>query len=404
MIAIPWYFTMQDDMELFGIIYVLTNCVSFFWVPYSGTFIDRFNRKHIFLAVTTVCGLILMGIALLGFYWGALPWYMVALVFMMTFFNYNIHYPNLYAFVQEISEKDYYGKITSYIEIQGQLSSILAGAGAAILLEGTRSGKINLFGFKVDAPFSIDAWQIHEIFMMDAVTYLFAFLFIFLIRYQPLAKRKEETGNVWAQLKIGYSYLKDNSTIFLFGVASYSIFVCVLVTTFFIAATYVKKHLGENADVFAASEMYYAMGAVLAGIGVNWVFKKMTIPFSVILMTILTAILFAVLAITQNTVVFYLMLLILGLTNAGTRILRVTFLFSHVPNQVYGRATSIFFLTNIAFRTSFLALFSIPFFQSSNNIIYAFGILSVFLTLAAIVLIRFYPAVIALDEPKGRGL
>jgi len=66
---------------------------------------------------------------------GALPWQLVAGVFMLTFLNYAVHYPNLYAFVQEIIEPKYYGRITSYLEIQGQLTSILAGAGAALLLE-----------------------------------------------------------------------------------------------------------------------------------------------------------------------------------------------------------------------------------------------------------------------------
>ena len=43
------------------------------------------------------------------------------LVFGLTMFNYNIHYPNLYAFVQEITDKKHYGKINSYIEVQEKL-------------------------------------------------------------------------------------------------------------------------------------------------------------------------------------------------------------------------------------------------------------------------------------------
>ncbi|MEM8907894.1 MAG: MFS transporter, partial [Bacteroidota bacterium] len=102
MLAIPWYFAKEEQMAQFGLIYVLTNIIALFWVPYSGTFIDRFNRKHIFLVLTVVCGSLLFLTAGFGFWQQSLPWYMVAMVFMMTFFNYNIHYPNLYAFVQEI--------------------------------------------------------------------------------------------------------------------------------------------------------------------------------------------------------------------------------------------------------------------------------------------------------------
>ena len=54
--------------------------------------------------------------------------FLVLLVFGLTIFNYNIHYPNLYAFGQEITEKKNYGKLNSYIEVQGQVTSMFAGA------------------------------------------------------------------------------------------------------------------------------------------------------------------------------------------------------------------------------------------------------------------------------------
>ena len=47
----------------------------------------------------------------------------VVFVFGITIFNYNIHYPNLYAFGQEITEPKNYGKLNSYIEVQGQVTS-----------------------------------------------------------------------------------------------------------------------------------------------------------------------------------------------------------------------------------------------------------------------------------------
>lgn len=144
MLAIPWYFAKQEAMAQFGLVYILTNILAFFWVPFSGTFIDRFNRKYIFLAITAIVGSILLIVAITGFQLGGLPWYLVAFIFMLTFFNYNIHYPNLYAFLQEITEAKNYARITSYIEIQGQLTSMLAGAAGAILLDGTQNGVWNI--------------------------------------------------------------------------------------------------------------------------------------------------------------------------------------------------------------------------------------------------------------------
>jgi len=397
MIAIPWYFARQNEMGKFGLIYILTNIIAIFWVPYSGTFIDRYNRKNIFLFITTISGLMLFLIAGIGYQNEQLPWFMVAFVFMFTFFNYNIHYPNLYAFVQEITESKYYGRITSFIEIQGQLSSVLAGAGAALLLEGVKSGQLNVFGIIVNVPFELEAWTIYEIFMMDALTYLLAFLFIFFIKYQSLVEKKVEDNPIKERLMVGIRYLKKNREILTFGVASHSVFVSVLVTTFYVAAIYVNKHLHAGGDVYATSEIYYAVGAVFAGIAIRRIFSRFNIPLSVIIMTAFGTILFAVLSFSENVYIFYFMFLILGLSNAGIRIQRVTFLFTHIPNQVYGRATSIFTLINIFFRILLLSLFALPFFQEGNHVIYSFFIISVFLFVSNLVLIKHYKSFIRLD-------
>ena len=376
MIAIPWYFAAQGEMDLFGLIYIFVSIVSFFWVPYSATFVDRFNRKNIFLAVTAVCGMLIFSIASWGFINGELPWYLVALSFMITFLNYNIHYPTLYAFVQEITEKSHYGKITSYLEIQGQLTAVLAGASAAFLLEGTSGGKTKLLGIEWNLPFEIEAWKIHEIFMLDAATYVAAFIIIYLIRYMPIAKRKIEMTSISEQLQVGFQYLKSNTGIFIFGVASYSIFVTVLIEGFYLGAHYTKEHLQESGDVFASTQIFYACGAVFAGIAIRSIFKRMTLPMSIIIMTLITAVLFFTLVFTKSVLILFAMLLLLGICNAGTRIQRTTYLFSHVPNQVYGRTASIFFLFNIIFRVSLVSLFTLFFFQKGAGAAYAFGAVS----------------------------
>jgi len=80
------------------------------------------------------------------------------------------------------------------------------------------------------------------------------------------------------------------------------------------------------------------------------------------------------------------MFFLLGVTNAGVRIQRITYLLNNVPNHVYGRANSIFFLSHIFFRVSFLLSFSFPFFLTGNNIIFAFIIFTIFLIASAVVL------------------
>ncbi len=389
MLAIPWYFAQQEKMASFAFVYMLTNLISLFWIPYSGALIDRYDRRKIFLFLTTTVGTIVFLVGLSGFVFGELTWQLVAAIFMLTFLNYAVHYPNLYSFVQEIIEPAYYGKITSYLEIQGQLTSIMAGAGAALLLEGTTAGTTHIFGMTWDWPFAIEAWKIHEIFLLDASTYFISFLIIWFIRYQSVQKRTYERGTIWQELKTGYHYLRENPYLFLFGVASYCVFVAVLLEAFFLGALYANEHLQAGANVYAASEMFYASGAVFAGLAIRKIFAKVSPPTGIIIMTFVTGILFLSLAVGKSVLLFLAMLLVLGITNAGIRILRTTYLFSNIPNQVFGRAISIFNLSNILFRIFFLAIFSIPFFQSGAGVKYPFYMLSGFLFLVGVVLVKY---------------
>ena len=396
MLAIPWYFARDGEMARFGLIYILTNLISLFWVPYAGVLVDRFNRKGVFLAATLIGGLAIGTIALMGHVKGDLPWWLVAVVFGLTFFNYNIHFPNLYAFAQEIVEPRHYGRITSALEIQNQVATMISGAAGAVLLEGTQNGMLNLFGFMVKVPWDVRAWHIHEIFTFDAATYFLAFLVILMIRYAPLVQRHVEHGRLMERLRIGMQYLLKHKHILLFGVASYAIFVSILVGVFFVDPLYVKNHLLETGDVFAASEMYYAIGAVFAGFAIIRIFSRWNGVVGIIALTILTVLVFGWLVVAESVVIYYLAVLLMGLTNAGTRILRVNLLFTTIPNQVYGRTNSIFNMTNILFRILFLGIFALPFFHLSNNVIYTFAILAVFMLVAAIILIVYYRKFVAI--------
>ena len=115
----------------------------------------------------------------------------------------------------------------------------------------------------------------------------------------------------------------------------------------------------------------------------------MSIYWSVIIMTLICAGVFFTLGFSKNLAVYYGMMLFLGITNAGIRIQRITYLLEKVPNQVYGRTGSIFFLSNIFSRIIFLSLFSLPFFTTGDNVIYGMFIFGVFLLIATVILI-FY--------------
>ena len=189
MIAIPWYFIeIVEQSEYFAFGYIIITFLTLFWGLYAGALIDRYSRKNIFIITNLVCGSLIGSIAFYGFIYSSLPNFLVFFVFAVTIFNYNIHYPTLYAFGQEITEKEKYGKLNSYIEVQGQATSVLAGAFAALLLTGTTDKSLELAGVNLQLPFNIPKWDIYEIFLMDAITYLFVIGIFSLIKYTPVVK------------------------------------------------------------------------------------------------------------------------------------------------------------------------------------------------------------------------
>jgi len=390
MIAIPWYFAQKDMLMFFGVVYLVTNILSMFWVPVSGTIIDKYDRKKVFLAVSLIGGTLIASISMLGFSMGGLPDLLVAAVFSMTFLHYNIHYPNLYAFVQEITERKNYSLMTSLMEIIGQITTITAGALATLLLEGTQDGVFKIFGYGMNVGWEVQPWKIHQIFLVDAITYFVAFGIISLIMYKPLITRSTEVGSIMTRLKTGWTYLMDNKPILWFGVLSYMVFLAMLLEAFYLGVSYVNNHLQETGDIYANSKMAYAAGAIFVGLTLKRLFLKIPIPALTVFLTFVTAIVFFTQYSTKSIPLFFVVLFILGISNAGTRIARVTYLFRNVPNQVFGRAGSIFFLFNVVFRIALLTLFSLAFFQTSNNIIYAYLITSMILIISGLLLIYHY--------------
>ncbi|HCP92809.1 MAG TPA: hypothetical protein DIU05_02080 [Bacteroidetes bacterium] len=386
MLAIPWYFTKSQSGTYFNVSYGIITAIVLFFGLYAGTLVDRFSRKANFLGNNLVCGILILAISILGYINGALDDFWVMAVFGITMLNYNIHYPTLYAFGHEITEPQYYNKVNSNIEVVGQSTSILSGAFAALLIEGVASGKGKLFGFEVNMPFEIPRWEIWEVFMLNTVTYFIAAALVIMIRYTPVKQAKVELGSIWKRVVSGFTYLKQHPMFLIFGLFSYSVFAMLLVEIHAVLPGYVERHLQEQGSVFAAADLIYAIGALCAGLFVSKVFSSTHTVKAIIILTLITAGIFFWGFASKSVVVIYLISIILGFTNAGIRVLRLTYLFNHIPNELMGRVNSIFNMANVLTRTLFIFLFSMPFFTFGNHMIWAFLVMSFFLLVSGVVL------------------
>ena len=387
MLAIPWYFAQQNLSSRFNLLYAVVTFLTLFWGLFAGTLVDRFPRKKVFLTTNLIEGTIVLAIAALGFWQEALPWYMVMLVFGVTIFGYQLHYPNLYAFAQEVTQKGNYQRVTSMLEIVGQSTNVGAGLLAALLLEGV-DWQYTLSIGTLEMPLSvyIPRWSIWEIFALDGITYFISSCLIALIRYVPQNQFEIEYGSVWKRIRTGVNFLQQNKPILIFGLLSYSVFVVVLIELHAVAPIYITHHLQEGGSVLGTMEVLYALGALSAGVGVRWLFRKQQVVKAVMLLMALCMVSLGVLAISHSVLLFLGVGLLIGFSNAGIRILRVAYLFDHIPNNIIGRANSVFSMANILMRVCFILLFSSAFFSEGSNITWAYGIMALFVLLALITL------------------
>ena len=380
MLSIPWYFAKNNNSQVFNYSYAALTFFIMFFGLYAGTLVDKFSRKNNFLFTSIICGLLIFTIAIIGYFNHGLPTYLIVAVFAITMLNYNIHYPTLYAFGQEISSPEQYKSVNSNIEIVGQSTSILSGGFAAMLLDGF---DINILNVEI----SIKAWQIYDVFMMDAITYFLAALLIYFIPYAPIKKITEFNHGIIERLKKGFTYLKENQYVFIFGVSSYMVFAMLLVEIHAVLPTYIKQHLLAKGNVFALADTIYAIGALSAGFFINKLFDKASIVKVIVILTLVVAFIFIAAAISKSVLVIYIVSIILGFCNAGIRVLRLTYMFKIIPNNLMGRVGSIFNLINVLTRSIFIFMFSQSFFSMSNNIIFAYVIMAIFLLIAGAILL-----------------
>ena len=387
MVAIPWYFVkVVSNQQYFANAYLIITFLTLFWGIYAGTLVDRYSRKNLFIFVNIICGFLIGSISIFGFYNLSMPNFLVILVFGITIFNYNVHYPNLYAFGQEITEPKYYGRLNSYIEVQGQVTSVLAGAFAAILLTGTNNNCLEIAGLSIYLPYDIKSWKIYEVFLLDAATYI-AVIFIFsLIKYTRISKEKVHTTNLFDRLKAGLNYLAEHPIIFIFGLSSYMLFAFTLVEIHVLLPSYVNNFLHMDGNVFASAEIYYSFGAIFSGLLILRMVKKLNTTSAVIILMIIVSFAFYFMVFYDALWVFFLCNFIIGITNAGVRILRTTYLFNQVPNNIIGRTNSIFNTLNIVVRMLLIAIFTFPFFQIDSNIRFGY-LVGLFLMLLAIIIL-----------------
>ncbi|MEM6297415.1 MAG: MFS transporter [Bacteroidota bacterium] len=396
LLSIPFFLVSQiDNGKLLNArLVTIITLVTLFWSLYAGTLIDRYNKKHIILSYQGVDALILLGIGAYGMFVEPLGFPLVAAVYTITVMTLNVHYPNLYAFVQELFEPRYYAKVNSMLEVQNQFSRAIGMFVGGILLEGSPE-------WLESAGITIEKWSMGEIFFLDGCTYALGMIAIGLIRYTPnLSKNARDLGSVLKRLQLGFEYLSQHRPLLIFGVASYVMFFAALITLQILMPVYVNDYLDESGHVLAMFNSVYALGALVIGL-VVFLAKRLNPLKQIIFLLFLGGLLYATWAVTKSVSMVVIGAFVMGITNAGIRILRITFLVQTVPNRVIGRTNSFFNVSNVLFRVSLSSMLTLSFFsdpENGDNIIYASAIIAALLCVAGIVLLSQRKNILADQE------
>ena len=383
MISIPWYFT--DSLNLnssFSFMFGIVTFLGLFWGLYSGTLIDKYNRRKILELINLFSGLLIISIGFLLTFFQINKDFSILLigaVFAITCFYYIIYYPTLYALIQEISKKKNYIKMNSYMEIVGQSTTVFAGALAAILLSG-----INLYGLQ------IDPWSMEKILILDGTTYLLGSLIISFINYTPKNLKSFRNKPIFSRLKIGFNFLKYKKLILIYGVCSHIIFAFLLVELFTLLPILIKNFFSKGAYLFAITDVCYAVGALFSGFFIyKWVkyYNKIQLTIILILLTSLSIII-----LISNKYILSLLFIsiFLGTANSGVRILRNSFLFDNVPNKYMGRVSSIFNSINTIIRMVLIFIFSFKHFSKGENVIDGYIICAIILITFCLPIVYYY--------------
>lgn len=358
MIAVPWLLVSSENgNEVFGYVTMGMTILSFLITPYIGSLIDKISRKRLLIYSKVFSLLLLFIFTLIGFLGIHYEVWHYIIIYMVGNLYYTIFYPTMFALNQEIFDKDQYKTLNGTMEVQGQLSSMIAGAVASILLM---------------------KWDLQFILLLDVFTYALAIYFYLKLPYTKTSVRK--TKNVTTiKATEGLTFMLKRVSIFMFLSASLMPYIGVMITNY-LFPVYLYDVLKTDGNIYGIQGMIYGLGAIFAGLFVPIIAKKLgdekTIVYSVLTYTI------AISFIIYTNIPGYLALMFfIAIGNSGSRVARNSFLMDNIPNEIIGRVDSLFRSIGLLLRIILLALFTG--LVSSGQIFLCFLVLAGLLLLAS---------------------
>jgi MFS family permease len=317
-IAVPWLLVHQPDGDaVFGLSNAALTLLIFLLLPFLGKVIDRNSRKKVligyfFFGISTNLFVILM-ILLQG---RVESWHLVMCISMGSL-GISIYFPAQHAFNQEVLAREQYRTLSGAIEVQWQGGAMIAGGLASFLIN-----RVPLI------------W----ILLVDTCAFAAALVVLAFVPYRQNPKLNANAGSVWKLMFEGLAYLRLRPRLSLILFGSYLPFLGVMIAIY-LMPVFIKNVLHAGPEVYGFAEVFYALGAVLAGLTIPRLSGKIgLLPTLLLTVGCYTA---AVVANPLHPGVWILLgsLTLQGWGNAGSRVARSTITLETVPNELMGRVS-----------------------------------------------------------------
>jgi MFS family permease len=334
-IAVPWLLIHQPDGEsLYGISNAALTLLIFVLLPYLGKVIDRTSRKKV------IVGYFLFGIAtnlfivvMILIEHHVAVWHLIVSISLGSL-GASVYYPAQYAFNQEVLSRDQYKALSGAIEVQWQAAAMIAGGLAAFLINRV--------------PLTI-------ILLLDTLTFAAGLLVISFVPYEERAGAGSNAPSAWEMMLEGFSYLRCRPRLSVVMFSSFLPFLGVMLTGY-LAPIFVKDVLGAGPEVYGFGEVFYSLGAVIAGLTIPSMSGRLGLVPTLLVTVGGYTVAVAANPLFPTIAVLLFSMALQGWGNAGSRVARSTLALETVPNELMGRVTLFYSALERLLRAIFLGL------------------------------------------------
>lgn len=348
--SVPWLMVHQaGGNDAYRWITIATTIVLFAIMPHYGSFVDHHSRKTVMLC-SELWGLFATtAMAAVGLVLGHFAMWQLMAIYFAGMLYYTLHYPAKFAMIQQMFDRSQYQSLTGLLEIQGQTAMMIAGG---------------LGGYLVD---HVPLWVI---LLFDASTYLISFLIQATLPYEPTHLSTDDIGavpspripstrpvsakpGVLQSVLEGWQWLRGRPRLTVFLTCSLIPFIIVMAANY-LFPIYVSDTLHASAKYFAAGEIAFALGAIVAGFVLPKLISQhsasATIPGTMVVFFVgLTIVL-----LIHQPIAYLTAGALLGFGNAGCRVARSALMLHIIPTKVMGRVTGFYNVLDRILRTLFV--------------------------------------------------